>query len=114
MVAFLSGSADPGAAGGDHRRPLLIRRLVVISEFLRFALLTVGLLAADTLLAADAADEKPKLTARPQGFNTGLALTTLDEKTAFERSQSAIGKQVGDFVLLDRQGKPVYPLPAIV
>lgn len=80
---------------------------MVISAFLRFALLTVGLLAADTLLAADAADEKPRLTARPQGFNSGLALTTLDEKTAFERSQSAIGKQVGDFVLLDRQGKPV-------
>jgi cytochrome oxidase Cu insertion factor (SCO1/SenC/PrrC family) len=36
-----------------------------------------------------------------------LALTTLDEKAAFAFSQSAIGKQVGDFVLLDRQGRPV-------
>jgi protein SCO1/2 len=51
--------------------------------------------------------EKPKLTARPQGLNTGISLTVLDEKTAFERSQSAIGKPVGNFVLLDRQGKPV-------
>jgi hypothetical protein len=50
---------------------------------------------------------KPRLTARPQGVNSGLALTTLDEKAAFALSQSAIGKQVGDFVLLDRQGRPV-------
>lgn len=80
---------------------------MVISAFLRIALAMVAFLAAGALLAADPADEKPKLTARPQGVKTGLALTTLDEKTAFERSQSAIGKQVGDFVLLDRQGKPV-------
>ena len=68
---------------------------------------TVFLLAANPLHANDAASEKPGLTARPQGLNGGLALTTLDEKAAFALSQSAIGKQVGDFVLLDRQGRPV-------
>ena len=56
---------------------------------------------------ADIAAEKPKLTARPQGANSGIALTTLDEKVAFRQSQEAIGKPVGDFVLLDREGRPV-------
>ncbi len=65
------------------------------------------LLTANPLLADDAASEAPRLTARPQGVNSGLALTTLDEKAAFAFSQGAIGKQVGDFVLLDRQGQPV-------
>jgi protein SCO1/2 len=65
------------------------------------------LLAANALQADDAASEKPRLTARPQGLNGDLALTTLDEKAAFALSQNAIGKQVGDFVLLDRQGRPV-------
>ena len=65
-------------------------------------------LAADAAKATSTTDaEKPKLTARPQGANTGLALTTLNEKTAFEISQGAIGKPVGDFVLLNREGKPV-------
>lgn len=72
------------------------------------ALVTASLLfAATSLLAADALSEKPKLTARPQGVNPGVVFTTLDEKTAFELSQSALGKQVGDFVLLDREGRPV-------
>ncbi|MBP6708885.1 MAG: SCO family protein [Candidatus Accumulibacter sp.] len=65
------------------------------------------LLAANALQADDSASEKPRLTARPQGLNGDLALTTLDEKAAFALSQSAVGKQVGDFVLLDRQGRPV-------
>lgn len=77
------------------------------SSFLRAALLAAFVLAANALLAADATTEKPKLTARPQGLNTDIALSTLDEKTAFERSQSAIGQPVGDFVLLDREGRPV-------
>lgn len=55
--------------------------------------------------AAERAVE-PKLTARPQGANTGLALTTLDEKTAWALSQGAVGLLVGDHVLLDRQGYP--------
>ncbi len=76
-------------------------------NFSRAVLATAALLAATPLLAADTLPEKPKLTARPQGLNTGISLTVLDEKTAFERSQSAIGKPVGNFVLLDRQGKPV-------
>lgn len=79
----------------------------MISPFFRVALAAVLVFAASPLLAADTVAEKPKLTARPQGLNTGIALTTLDEKVAFELSQSAIGKMVGDFVLLDRQGKPV-------
>jgi protein SCO1/2 len=79
----------------------------VTLNFLRTVLATAALLSATALLAADAVPEKPKLTARPQGLNTDIALTVLDEKTAFERSQGAIGKQVGEFILLDRQGKPV-------
>jgi protein SCO1/2 len=79
----------------------------VTPNFLRAVLATALLFATTSLLAADAVPEKPKLTARPQGFNTGITLTVLDEKTAFERSQGAIGKPLGDFVLLDRQGKPV-------
>jgi protein SCO1 len=63
---------------------------------------------AGSALAADDAAEAPKLTARPAGsLAPGLTLTSLDEKAAFERSQAAIGRQVGDFVLLDRDGKPV-------
>ena len=79
----------------------------MIPNFLRAVFATAALFTGASLLAADTVPETPKLTARPQGLNTGIALTVLDEKTAFERSQSAIGKQVGDFVLLDRQGKPV-------
>jgi len=65
------------------------------------------LLPANPLRADEAAGDKPRLTARPQGAKSGLALTTLDEKAAFAVSQAAIGKEVGDFVLLDRQGRPV-------
>jgi len=65
------------------------------------------LLAANPLRADDAAADKPRLTARPQGVNGTLTLTTLDEKAAYALSQSAIGKPVGDFVLLDRQGRAV-------
>jgi len=42
----------------------------------------------------------------PQGDRSGLALTTLDNKIAYELSQAAIGRPVGDHVLLDRQGRP--------
>ncbi|MCP5269172.1 MAG: SCO family protein [Zoogloeaceae bacterium] len=73
---------------------------------LAFALTTCSLgLQAQT---ADSNTEKPKLTARPTTIlSPELTLTSLDEKTAFERSQAAIGKPVGDFVLLDRNSKPV-------
>lgn len=64
-------------------------------------------LTANLSPAQETPGEKVKLTARPQGVNGGLSLTTLDEKTAFTLSQSAIGKPVGDFVLLDREGRPV-------
>ncbi len=58
--------------------------------------------------AAEEPAEKPKLTARPATLlNPELTLTSLDEKTAFELSQSVIGKNVENFALLDRQGNPV-------
>lgn len=57
---------------------------------------------------ADSSSEQPKLTARPTTIlNPELTLTSLDEKTAFERSQAVIGKPVGNFALLDRSGQPV-------
>ncbi|WP_300452874.1 SCO family protein [Accumulibacter sp.] len=76
-------------------------------RFSRALLASLLLVAAQPLFAEDAASDKPKLTARSQGANKELALTTLDEKAAFASSQNAIGRQVGDFVLLDRQGRPV-------
>ena len=78
-----------------------------MNRALRRLLTGLLFLSANTLFAADETNEKPKLTARPQGLNPQVAFTTLDEKTAFERSQSAIGKPVGDFVLLNRAGQPV-------
>lgn len=63
--------------------------------------------AAPSAIAEDIAD-KPKLTARPTTLlNPDLKLTSLDENTAFALSQAAIGQPVGDFALLDREGKPV-------
>jgi protein SCO1/2 len=66
------------------------------------AVLAVGATCAES---ADKASE-PKLVERPQGNRTGLVLTTLDEKAAFQLSQSVIGKPIGDHVLLDRQERP--------
>lgn len=71
------------------------------------ALMSAPIANADTDKNKETAQEKPKLTARPQGLNTGVTITTLDEKAAFALSQSVIGKPVGDFVLLDRAEKPV-------
>jgi cytochrome oxidase Cu insertion factor (SCO1/SenC/PrrC family) len=63
---------------------------------------------AGTAVSANEAADKPKLTARPTtSLDSALTLTSLDEKSAFERSQAAIGKSVGDFVLLNRDGTPV-------
>ncbi len=42
----------------------------------------------------------------PQGDRSGLTLSTLDNETAYRISQQAIGKPIGDHVLLDRQGRP--------
>jgi protein SCO1 len=61
--------------------------------------------AAPCALSADSSSA-PKLAQQPQGARTGLTLTTLDEKAALERSQSVIGKPIGDHVLLDRQERP--------
>ena len=79
----------------------------VFRKLSRALIAALLVLAANPLVADDAATEKPKLTARPQGANSGVTLTTLDEKSAFARSQSVIGKPVGDFVLLDRRGQAV-------
>lgn len=48
----------------------------------------------------------PATTSVPQGDRSGLALSTLDSKTAYAASQAAIGRELGDHVLLDRQGRP--------
>jgi protein SCO1/2 len=48
----------------------------------------------------------PGLVQVPQGNRSGLTLATLDDKAAYQFSQDAIGKYVGDHVLLDRQGRP--------
>ena len=75
----------------------------------KLIVLTAALLSlAGPAVAADEATDKPKLTARPTtSLDSALTLTSLDEKSAFERSQAAIGKSVGDFVLLNRDGIPV-------
>ncbi len=67
-----------------------------------------GVGAGDTPKASPvpASAPAPGLAAVPQGARTGLTLTTLDNKAAFALSQGAIGKPVGDHVLLDRQGRP--------
>lgn len=58
--------------------------------------------------AADEAADKPKLTARPAtSLSPGLTLTTLDEQAAFEKSQAVVGQPMQNFVLLDREGRPV-------
>ncbi len=77
----------------------------MISFCIRAALVAASIAAATSALSADKAPA-PKLSQQPQGARTGLTLTTLDEKAALERSQSVIGKPVGDHVLLDRQERP--------
>ncbi|MDP1612476.1 MAG: SCO family protein [Sulfuritalea sp.] len=53
-----------------------------------------------------AGDTAPELATRPQGARSGLALTTLDEQAALQRSQAVIGQPIGDHVLLDREQRP--------
>jgi protein SCO1/2 len=77
----------------------------VIHLSFRAALAAALVFAAPGTHSADKPSE-PKLAQQPQGARTGLALTTLDEKAALQRSQSVIGKPVGDHVLLDRQERP--------
>ncbi|WP_295508275.1 SCO family protein [Accumulibacter sp.] len=80
----------------------------MIGRCLRALLASLLFLAVALLAADEAAADKPRLTARPQGLLRGdLTLTALDEKAAFAFSQAAIGRTVGDFVLLDRDGQPV-------
>ncbi|MFA4970328.1 MAG: SCO family protein [Sulfuritalea sp.] len=77
----------------------------MIRHFVRAALAAAFVIGASCAHSADKAPG-PKLAERPQGDRTGLTLTTLDEKTALQLSQSVIGKPVGDHVLLDREGRP--------
>lgn len=77
----------------------------------RAALAAIAFALAPGVGAGDTAKEVPSaptpgLVAVPQGARTGLTLSTLDNKAAFELSQGAIGKPVGDHVLLDRHGRP--------
>ena len=67
-----------------------------------------GVGAGDTPKQAPAANPAPApgLVAVPQGDRSGLTLLTLDSQAAYTLSQDAIGKTVGDHVLLDRQGRP--------
>lgn len=69
----------------------------------------VGVLLFSLALCGYAAEgtDAPKLTARPQGAQGTLKLTTLDEKEALRLSQAAVGQPVGDHVLVDRQERPV-------
>ncbi len=78
----------------------------MIHHSFRAALAAVLVFAAPCAQSADKSPE-PKLAQQPQGARTGLVLTTLDEKAALERSQSVIGKPIGDHVLLDRQERPI-------
>ena len=67
-----------------------------------------GVGAGDTPKPAPPANPTlaPGLVAVPQGNRSGLMLFTLDSQAAYKLSQDAIGKPVGDHVLLDRQGRP--------
>jgi protein SCO1/2 len=56
--------------------------------------------------ANPASAPSPGMVAVPQGDRSGLTLFTLDSQAAYKLSQDAIGKPVGDHVLLDRQGRP--------
>ncbi len=69
-------------------------------------MLATALVFAATCAQSAEHSAQPKLAQQPQGARTGLTLTTLDEKAALARSQSVIGKPVGDHVLLDRQERP--------
>jgi len=47
------------------------------------------------------------ITARPLDPATAPGVATLDQKTALALSQSVVNQPVGDFTLLNREGKPV-------
>jgi protein SCO1/2 len=65
----------------------------------------VAIFVSTAVLASDS--PSPKVTEKPVGSIPDATLTVLDDKAALELSQSVIGKPVGDFVLLDREGRPV-------
>jgi protein SCO1/2 len=56
---------------------------------------------------AVAAPAEPKLASRPLDPAAAPNVPALDEKAALQLSQSVVNQPVGDFVLLDREGRPV-------
>ena len=93
--------APVAAIIGPRLQPGLIamrlsRRLALAAALLSYAL-SAG---------ADPAPAAAATASVPQGNRTGLTLTTLDEQAALRLSQAAIGRRIGDHVLLDRQGRP--------
>lgn len=76
-------------------------------RFLAVALLGLVMpclvLAQPTVVLGDG----PKLTSRPLNPSSTQMITTLDEKAAFALSQAAIGRDVKDHTLLNREGNPV-------
>lgn len=65
-----------------------------------------ALLAFSGLVHAEPAPE-PKMTERSIGSIPNTTLKVLDDKAALELSQGVVGKPVGEFVLLNREGQPV-------
>lgn len=68
------------------------------------------LLSLISLLALSAvahANGEPKLTSRPLNPTSSQIITTLDEKAALEKSQAAIGNDVKDIAMLNRNGDAV-------
>lgn len=86
---------------------------MIFRSLLSAVVLTTTLAAAvvtgsTPAFGAETPADKPKMTARPAtSLSPGLTLTTLDEKAAFERSQAVVGQPMKDFVLLDRESRPV-------
>ncbi|MDP2808860.1 MAG: SCO family protein [Rhodocyclaceae bacterium] len=72
-------------------------------------MLRAALVAAIVVLHVSALAETaptPKVTSQPLGSVVNTSLTVLDEKEAVKLSQGVVGQPVGDYVLLDRQGRP--------
>lgn len=65
------------------------------------------LLGAGHALAQDIAQAVPAAPASGATQAPGATPTQLDRDAALGRSQDAVGRSVGDFTLLDRQGRPV-------
>ncbi len=70
--------------------------------------LLLRLLAAAMLCGAGVScAASDNITSRPLDPAAAPNIVTLDQKTALQLSQSVVNKPIGDFTLLNRQGKPV-------